>query len=187
MVMAKEDGQLLLQTEISNLRPEKIRLPKDSIEELIEVSEMSEDQTVKSLVETLEKLPSTKIQEMTKAVTYARKLIVTDMKERKRLIHEQVNWDDSAATEDQKEQFLQKILYKYANIITVHDDEISSVKNTDMEFRIETVGPPIYQPPRPLAPGTRLSCCLDSGPSETYFCLSSVASRTSATGSHLIQ
>ncbi len=138
MVMAKEDGQLMLQTEISNLRPEKIQLPKDSIGELIEVSEMTEDQTVKSLVETLEKLPSTKIQVMTKAATYARKLIVADMKERRRLICEQVNWDDSSATEDQKEQFLQKILFKYANIITVHDDEISSVKNSDAEFRIES-------------------------------------------------
>ncbi len=35
--------------------------------------------------------------------------------------------------------------------------------------------------------GTGLSHCLDSGPSETYFCLNSMASRTSATDSNLIQ
>ncbi len=116
---------------------------------------MTEDETVKSLVETIEKLPGSQIEELNKNASYSiRKLIVTDMKERRRLIREQVNWKDSIATEDQKEQFLEKILFKYANIITVHDDEISSVKNEEAKFQIETVRPPIYQPPRPLSPGT---------------------------------
>ncbi len=75
---------------------------------MIEISEMTEDETVKSLVETIEKLPSAQIEELNKNASYSiRKLIVTDMKERRRLIREQVNWKDSIATEDQKEQFLE--------------------------------------------------------------------------------
>ncbi len=82
MVTAREGGQLLFQTEISNLRHEKVHFPEEPIRDLIEVSEMTEDETVKSLIETLEKLPGTQIQELTKNASYSiRKLIVTDMKE----------------------------------------------------------------------------------------------------------
>ncbi len=94
MIKAEEDGQLLFWTKISNLRPEKIHLPEESIGDLIKVSKMTEDDTVKSLVETLEKLPDTKLQELTKVASFnIRKLVVTEMKERRRLIHEQVNWN----------------------------------------------------------------------------------------------
>ncbi len=49
---------------------------------------------------------------------------------------------------------MEKVLFRFANIFMVHDDEISDVSNKDAEFEIKTKGDPIYMHPRPLTPAT---------------------------------
>ncbi len=94
-------------------------------------------------------------EEEVEALTHtAKKLVVRDLKRRKQLIREQVSWENSRATDEEKEEFLQKVLFRFADIFTVHDDEISNVDNKDAEFEIKTKRDPIYMRPRLLTPAT---------------------------------
>ncbi len=49
---------------------------------------------------------------------------------------------------------MEKVLFRFAEVFTIHDDEISEVANKDAEFQIKTKGEPIYMRPRPLTPAT---------------------------------
>ncbi len=63
------------------------------------------------------------------------------------MIREEVNWENSRAMEEEKEEFLQKVLFCFASIFTVHGDEISNVNNKNAKFEIKTKGDPIHMRP----------------------------------------
>ncbi len=105
---AKENGVLFLQAEIGNPSSQKVQLPDTSVGEIVESDLLTQWQTVNAIVDNLWNIPEDQVKALTLS---AKKLIVTDLKKRKQLIREQVNWENSRATEDKKEEFLQKVSF----------------------------------------------------------------------------
>ena len=46
-----------------------------------------------------------------------------------------ISWDDSSATEEEKQEFLKEVLVPYHHIILLHQDEVGEI--TDTYFKIE--------------------------------------------------
>ncbi len=151
---AERDGVLVVATEISNPRAQKARFADAILGEVVETDLLSDEQTVTAIAKELQKLPEEQVNALTQSSVDARKLVVNNLNEWKHLIRKQVNWDNSSATVDQKEEFDQKVLFQYIQVFTVHDDEISDVAQQDAQFEIKTTGEPIYQWPRPLSHAT---------------------------------
>ncbi len=105
---AEEDGVLILQAEIGNPTIQKVRLSNTSVGEIVETNLLTQQQTVDAIVENLLDVPEEQVEALTPS---AKKLVVTDLKKRKQLIREQVNWENSRATEEEKKSFWKKFSF----------------------------------------------------------------------------
>ncbi len=83
--------------------------------EIVEAHSLTHEQITTTIVENLQKIPKEQVEALTRA---AKKLVITNLKRRKQLIREQVNWENSRASAEEKEEVLQKVLFRFAHLFT---------------------------------------------------------------------